>query len=136
MHLNRILGLAMVAACAPQAPPASLMGDFVDDYGNRFAISRTEWTQLPHGRLHIRAWNVGEQYLIAQNDSANGSAPGKWTRIDWVTLDSMPPYGWAFCLSAYEAPTRGAAESTQVAKRETPRTGCNGFPFSRMRRAP
>jgi hypothetical protein len=80
------------------------------------------------------AWNSARQYLIAQNDSANASAPGLWTRIDWVTLADMAPYNWAFCLSAYEAPTRAAAEAVTIANRETPRTGCNGYPFSRMRR--
>jgi len=92
------------------------------------------WTQLPHGRFNVIRWNAGGQYLIAQNDSANRSAPGRWTRIDWVLLPNMAPYEWAFCLSAYDAPTVAAAESTTVARRDTPRTGCNGFPFSRMRR--
>ena len=74
------------------------------------------------------------QTLIAQNDSANAYAPGLWTRIDWVRLDGMAPYTWAFCLTAYDAPTRAAAEATPPADRATPRTGCNGYPFSRMRR--
>lgn len=111
-----------------------LLGDFVDDYGNRFAISASTWTQLPHGRLRVVKWNEAGQYLVAQNDPSNRSAPGLWTRIDWVMLTDMAPFAWAFCLSAYEAPTAAAAESTTVARRETPRTGCNGYPFSRMRR--
>ena len=112
-----------------------LLGAFADDYGNRYAIAPALWTQLPHGRFHVRRWNIAGQYLIARNDSANAHAPGKWTRIDWVELTGMPPWGWAFCLTAYEAPTAAAAESTTAARRETPRTGCNGYPFSRMRRA-
>jgi hypothetical protein len=118
------------------APPELLLGDFVDDYDNRFVISRTEWVQLPHGRFHIKRWDATRQYLIAQNDNANASAAGKWTRIDWAQLQGMPPYTWAFCLSAYDAPTAQAAERATIARRDSLRTGCNGYPFSRMRRLP
>ena len=139
-----LVGSMLAGACgSSRRPPASsapaasesMLGDFVDDYGNRFAITATTWTQLPHGRLRIVRWNETAQYLIAQNDSGSRYAPGRWTRIDWVTLPDMAPFTWAFCLSAYDAPTMAAAESTTVARRDTPRTGCNGHPFSRMRRA-
>lgn len=131
----RIDGRESAAAGATTSvPPALLLGEFVDDYDNRFTITPTMWTQLPHGRFNVIRWNAGGQYLIARNDSADRSAPGRWTRIDWVLLPNMAPYEWAFCLSAYDAPTVAAAESTTVARRDTPRTGCNGFPFSRMRR--
>ena len=46
----------------------------------------------------------------------------------------MPPYKWAFCLSAWEAATQADAERADIARRDTPKTGCNGYPFSRMRR--
>ena len=72
-------------------------------------------------------------FLIAQNDSLNQSDANLWTRIDWVKLDSMPPFEWAYCLSAYDAETREEAERTEIANKESPRTGCNGFPFSRMK---
>jgi hypothetical protein len=113
---------------------SATLGEFQDDYGGRHTISTTLWVHRPRARYHIRRWNVAQQYLIAQNDSSNASDPGRWTRIDWMTLSSMPPYTWAFCLSAYAAATAAAAESTQIARRDTPRTGCNGFPFTRMMR--
>ncbi len=122
-------------AASAVAPPAFLLGEFVDDYENRYAITPTLWTQLPHGRFHVQRWDVAGQYLVARNDSGNRHAPGRWTRIDWVALPNMAPYAWAFCLSAYETPSAAAAESVSTARRETPRTGCNGYPFSRMRRA-
>jgi hypothetical protein len=115
-------------------PPRWMHGDFEDDYGNRFLISRWEWTQMPHGKLRVVKWVPSHSYLVAQNDSGNTHAPGLWTRIDWVTLDSMAPWTWAFCLSAYEAPTADSAEATRVARPATPRTGCNGYPYSRMQR--
>ena len=121
-------------ASAQSTPPSFLTGSFLDDYGNGFTISATEWLQQPHGRFRITKWVPAERYLIAQNDSVNTHAAGKWTRIDWVTLDSMAPWEWAFCLSAYEAPTADSAEATRIARPGTPRTGCNGYPFSRMKR--
>lgn len=141
--LSLAAGLIWVATLSAQikAPDtrsivvdSTLLGEFRDDYGEAYVISPTLWTQLPRTRYRIVSWNPAEQYLIAQNDSGNTSAPRRWTRIDWLTLPGVPSFTWAFCLSAYKAPTRAAAESTTVANRSTPKTGCNGYPFSRMRR--
>lgn len=131
-----------VAACAstssanPSTAPAELLGEFLDDYGAQYRITNTEWTQLPRARFHILKWNVAGKYLIARNDSGNAIDAGLWTRIDWMDLPGMPPYQWGFCYSAYRAPSAAVAETVSVARRETPRTGCNRFPFSRMKRAP
>lgn len=113
----------------------SALGDFEDDYGNQFTITETQWLQRPRSRYRITMWRPQAQYLIARNDGQNPSEHGLWTRIDWMILHDMPPYRWAFCMSAYGVLSAAAAESTAVARRETPRTGCNGFPFSLMKRA-
>lgn len=84
--------------------------------------------------LFVFAVVVAGQYLIARNDEGNPGDVGRWTRIDWAPLSGMAPYTWAFCLSAYDAATAGAAEATQTARRDNLRTGCGGFPFSRMKR--
>ena len=136
-----LLALITLAACssrrppevAGDEPPAWMLGTFVDDYGNRYTISRREWTQHP-SRYLIMRWAPAEGYLIARNDSANAGDGGRWTRIDWVGLPGMAPYEWAFCYTAYAATSAAEAESTPAALRDTPRTGCNGYPFSRMRR--
>lgn len=120
-------------AAGGSAPPARLLGAFEDDYGNSYDITPASWVQLPHGRFHIRAWNAAGRFLVAQNDSLNAHAPGLWTRIDWVPLEGMQPYEWAYCLSEYEAASRADAEQSTVARRDSLRTGCNGYPFSRMR---
>ena len=141
------LALAVLWACSHgtpgQPPPAAtpdtlILGEFADDYGARYSITPAEWFQHPRAWYHIVRWRADAGYLIARNDVNNPSAGNRWTRIDWMRLPGMPPYTWGFCLSAYEAPTAAAAESSQVARRDTPRTGCNGFPFSRMKpgRAP
>ncbi len=126
-----------LAGCAPRtalSPAPDLLGAFVDDYGNTFTVTPETWAQEPASRSRIVRRDG--QTIIAQNDAANAAAyaPGKWTRIDWVRLDGMAPYTWAFCLTAYDAPAQAAAEATPPADRAAPRTGCNGYPFSRMRR--
>jgi len=73
--------------------------------------------------------------LIAQNGASNPSDPGFWSRIDWMPLENMPPFTWAFCMSAYKAKTFEEAEQTTIAKRDASKTGCNGFPFTRMKKA-
>lgn len=126
------------AACVrgtPSVAPALVLGQFVDDYGIQYAITADEWHQQPHSRYRIVQWHVDQQYLIARNDAANPSDPGLWTRIDWMMLPGMPPWEWAFCLSAYQAATAVEAERTDIARRQVPLTGCNGHPFSRMQRA-
>lgn len=126
---------ATQGAPLPPSPPPLLLGRFVDDYGNTFAISPTRFDQEPRGRFHIVEWNPREQFLIARNDSSNVSDAGRWTRIDWLLLPDMAPYTWGFCLTTYRSATREEARATEPPDRRAPRTGCNGYPFSRMRRA-
>ena len=135
--ISAFLCLARGASHAPReaaTPPSMLLGDFVDDYGIGHRIDANEWLQRPDTRYRVVAWHTDAQYLIAQNDATNRSNAGRWTRIDWIALPGMPPYRWAFCLSAWEAATQADAERADIARRDTPKTGCNGYPFSRMRR--
>lgn len=113
--------------------PAHLLGDFEDDYGNRFTNTEVAWVQNASRRYGILRWSTSGGYLLARNAATNPSDPGLWSRVDWVELDDMEPWLWAFCLSAYDAETAEAAQAVTVADRSSPRTGCNGFPFSRMR---
>jgi hypothetical protein len=136
-----VLPLAAAVGCAsprrlpaPVQAPALLRGDFTDDYRGRFSISDTVWFQQPRNRFRIVEWHAQEQYLIAQNGADDPTAPGRWSRIDWMVLEGMAPYTWGFCLTAYQAPSQAAARATPPATRATPRTGCNGFPFTRMQR--
>lgn len=148
-RLDRFLPLMIVLSCLVGCMPGKavvedepahaslpfLLGAFEDDYGIKYAITEQEWRQYPNTIYHIVEWNTDGQYVIAQNDASNPEDGGLWTRIDWVELPGMPPYEWAFCLSAYKAPTAAEAEQANIAQRETPRTGCNGYPFSRMRKS-
>ncbi len=139
MAISCLLLPAGAVGQRPVAPPtidSLMLGTFQDDYGIRYRITSTTWVQLPGTTYQVERVVPGERYLLARNDSTNRRAPGRWTRIDWVLLTDMAPWQWGFCLSAWEAPTAAAAESVRVARPETPRTGCNGYPYSRMRRIP
>lgn len=150
---SRRTGLAaalLLAACSARStpsvgdrttlpPPDMVVGAFQDDYGIRYQIGRDEWLQLPRGRYRVVAWFPAEQYLIARNDSTNREDGGRYTRIDWMSLAAIPgmaPYEWAFCLTAWKEPTAAAAGAVTTARRDAPKTGCGGFPFSRMKRIP
>jgi hypothetical protein len=114
--------------------PAFMLGEWEDDYGIRYSVESDVWLQHPRARYHVVDVHAGDRILVAQNDSDNPSEPGLWTRIDWLTLEDSGEYEWAFCYAVYEAATPEAALTTPDTQRETPRTGCNGFPFSRMKR--
>ena len=117
-------------------PPPIVLGTFEDDYGLRFEITPESWSQEPGATLVVGEWldEVGSILARADPDGSSSSA-GLWTRIDWVALDGMSPWLWGFCLAVWDAPTREAALAAPAADRDHPRTGCNGHPFSRMRRS-
>ncbi len=124
-----------IATVTSDSIPSFLLGDFIDDYGIRYSVTDSVWTQHPSTRYHILKWNPKEKFLIARNDNSNKTEPGLYTRIDYTLFENMEPYKWGFCLSVYNAKSDSLAEITYKADKQNPRKGCNGFPFSRMKRA-
>lgn len=137
--LSRVIGLVVLivsGACSQHrmpSPPPILMGAFADDYGGRYEISASEWRHGRTNRYEILEWSSAEHFLIARNADANSTDGGRYTRIDWVILPEGGDYKWAYCYSAYRAESPQAARESAVADPRTPRTGCNGYPFSRMK---
>jgi hypothetical protein len=119
----------------PSAVPALIKGRFIDDYGITHMITDSLWSLGGRDRYWIVESEDTAGYLIARNDEANASDPGRWTRIDWIPLAEMAPFEWAFCMIEYKAGSAAEARAANQADRIHPRKGCNGFPFSRMRRA-
>ena len=115
--------------------PSWMLGEFVDDYDIRYVIQEDQWLQGTRSLYHIEEWNVAERYLLARNSVENPGEPGLWTRIDWVVLEPWQDFEWAFCYAVYDAESMAAARAGPASNRGTPREGCNGFPFSRIRRA-
>jgi hypothetical protein len=134
LALITILLLSFINLQGQTKAPEMLKGNFMDDYKITYSINDTLWIQKPNAKYHIIKWNEKEQYLIARNNKNNPTNGGLYTRIDYMTFENMNPFLWGFCLSAYNSPTEAAAEAIKIADRANPRKGCNGFPFSRMKR--
>ena len=114
--------------------PNFALGTFTDDYGISYAINDSVWVQGKSMKFHIIKWNLEKQYLVAKNDSGNKEDANKYTRIDYMTFTGMEPFKWGFCLTVYDAATDVIAEETAYVDRLNPKKGCNGYPFSRMKR--
>ena len=114
--------------------PEMIRGSFMDDYKIRYIITDTLFTQLPSSKYHILEHNSKEQYLITRNGSGNKTDAGLYTRIDYMQFSGMEPFHWGFCLTVYKAASAEEAMKATPADRQNPRKGCNGFPFSRMKR--
>ncbi len=113
-------------------PSMLVVGTFVDDYDISYEISESVWAQGTT-RYNVQAWHNGDQFLIAQVDPSHATDGGKWVRIDWMPLRSGD-FTWAFCYTVYDATNAAEAASRAPADRSNPRTGCGGYPFSRMKR--
>jgi hypothetical protein len=118
----------------PDDAPTTILGTFEDDYGNRYTISDSVWIQEPSTAYEVVQWRGSERFVVARNASTNASDAGLWTRIDWIEWSDMEPWSWGFCLSTWNALSFADARETSTADRSDPRTGCGGFPFSRMKR--
>jgi len=127
-------GNRTISTTAVKNEPSLFTGTFTDDYGIKYSINDTLWIQHPRTKFHIIKWNKQEQYLIARNDVQNPGEAGLYTRIDLMQFDNMQPWLWGYCLTVYDAKTDAAAEAVAIADRKNPRKGCNGYPFSRMKR--
>lgn len=114
--------------------PGMLKGNFTDDYGIHYVINDSLWIQMPATKYHILYLDTAARFLIVQNDEKNLSEAGLFTRIDYTEFAGMGSYKWGFCLTVYDAKTFTAAKHAQSADKENARNGCNGFPFSRMKR--
>ena len=137
------LGLGMVA-CNPGSKiqgnklkdiPEALLGSFKDDYGSSYTITGKQWTQDKKITYHLLLYNKQENYFIARNDSGNPGDSSLFTRIDIIFFEKMEPWRWGYCLTAFKAPTMQDAIKTPSADKTNPRMGCNGFPFSRMKKS-
>lgn len=136
-----LLGILLLNACASigkspkyQALPEWMKGHFTDDYGIGYTISDSLFSMGRSTSFHILKWNEKDKYLLTQNDTANKSEKGLYTRIDYTNFSGMEPYMWGFCFTVYDAKDRKSALNAAQADRNNPKKGCNGYPFSRMKR--
>lgn len=128
------LTLAFSLKAQQAKAPDYALGSFTDDYGIKYTINDSLWIQHPGTKYHVLRWNTEKQYLIVKNDKANVADTNLYTRIDYMTFADMQPWEWGFCLTVYKAETDEIAEKTASADRQNPKAGCNGYPFSRMKK--
>lgn len=131
--------LPFILFCTPSqnetsSIPDFLLGSFEDDYGVSYSISDSLFVMEDHTRIHILEWNLKEQFFVGKNDSQNIYDPLFYSRIDWMEFEDMDDFKWGFCMSAYNEISLDSAKAVNSANRNTPRTGCGGYPFSRMKR--
>lgn len=112
------------------------LGHFMDDYGIKYMITDSLFLQEPDIRYRIIKRSAEEKYIIAKNGNENPSDRNLYTRIDYMTFENMEPFLWGFCYTVYNAGSDAEAEAAAAADRANPRTGCNKFPFSRLKRIP
>lgn len=129
-----LLCFSVIAQTAKTKAPEFALGSFTDDYKITYTISDTLWVQHPNTKYHIIKWNPEKQYLVAKNAVTNKADANKYTRIDYMTFTGMEPWRWGFCLTVYDAETDEIAEKTAYVDRKNPKKGCNGYPFSRMKK--
>ena len=107
--------------------PSFLFGDFTDDYGIKYSISRTNWVQYPDFKLNILNIDSSAMFVLGYNP-----IDSTYTKIDYMKFENQSPYTWGFCYSTYDKKAQNEAISENSADRGNPKKGCNGFPFSRM----
>ena len=137
MHKLVLFLLIVLYSCSsPEVDkvPEYLIGNFEDDYGISYSISDSLFEMEDHTKIHILEWNIEEQFFAGQNDSTNIYDPFLYSRIDWIEFEDMENFKWGFCMSAYNEVSLDSAKITKTVNRAVPRTGCNGHPFSRMKR--
>jgi len=119
----------------PDTLPPFMMGAFEDDYGVQYHIDNKVFQMLPNDQFYILRVNQEAGFIILQNDSLNSFAPSLFTRIDYQRLTQMAPYEWAFCFSSFEAVSVAHAIDSVNTQKTDLMKGCNGYPFSRMKRS-
>jgi hypothetical protein len=118
----------------PVVIPDFLIGRFRDDYGITYTITQQYFLQEPSWKYHIIKYDSVGMFFIARNDAGNDYEPGKYSRIDIMRFPGATPYTWGYCIVTYDADNAASAETRLKADKSNPKKGCDGFPFSRMKR--
>lgn len=116
-----------------KAPPG-LTGNFIDDYGITYTVTDSLFIQAPGIRYHIIRWDTAQQFFIAYQVPKKTPDSLVYTRIDYMRFTGMQPWLWGYCFTTYTAKNEEEALNQPAADRQNPKKGCNGYPFSRMKR--
>jgi len=135
-----LISILLLWMCTPKSSssiepmiPSYIIGTFEDDYEIKYQITDSTFRMNEQTIIHIKEWNLQESYFVGQNDSLNIYDPLLYSRIDWIKLEKMLPYSWAFCMSYYNSISLDSTKVDPIVDRTQPKSGCNGHPFSRMK---
>ena len=132
--LLQVLAIASFAQQSSTKAPEMYLGNFADDYGIEYSVTDSLFILQPKDKYHIVSWDTVQQFIIARNDISNPGEGGLYTRIDYMNFSGMEPFQWGFCLTTYKEKSALKARKHKPADRIHPKEGCNGYPFSRMKR--
>jgi hypothetical protein len=111
--------------------PLEIAGSYIDNFATDHVISSSLWSQSGGSSLfNVSSFDNDGDFLIAQNDSANGFAADMWSRFEWTYHTDG---GLWYCQIAYEAATEADAEAAGPADAaDLEGAGCNGFSWTSM----
>ena len=106
-----------------------LVGRYFDVWGGVHIISNSVWYQGDmSGRFNIKYFDSDVDVIIAQNDKTNEYSPEKWSRFDYVSVDSKI----FVCQIVYDKNTQEEAMNATPADRSKLDTGCNDFGWTEI----
>jgi hypothetical protein len=111
-----------------------LGGTWMDTWGTTHTIDDESWTQSSSfgtSVFRISQFDNADEFLIAQNDSGNGSNAELWSRFDWTTWNGSLWY----CQTTYDAASEADALGTPRADDSNPEDGgCgeSGFAWTEL----
>jgi len=106
-----------------------LIGNWKTNFGEKIAISATEWKNGDNTASKIEA--VGDGWILKQNPADDKWNPSKWQLINWHKVGN----DYAYCTSVMSGATAAAALTTDVSTiydKANAASGCNGFSHSIM----
>jgi hypothetical protein len=105
-----------------------LDGDFVDNNGQPHTINAFLWVMGTAPSLfHIAEYSNDDDYALAQNDAANESYAGLYSKFEWT---QHADGAWFYCQSIQDAASLEDAKNGSVDTDLD--TGCNGLGWSEM----
>ena len=106
-----------------------LIGKYSDSWGGVHIISNSVWDQgQMSGKFNIKYFDNENDVIIAQNDKSNAYSAEKWSRFDYVSVDSKI----FVCQIVYDKSTQKEAMDAAPADKNNLDTGCNDFGWTEI----
>jgi len=97
------------ASCLGSASGPAISATYLDNYAGLHSIGKKAWLQAVGDSqlvFHVCSVDDSKHYLIARNDDANDSNPGKFSRFEWYGRGGLLFY----CQQVFDAMSAAEAE--------------------------